>query len=192
MGVLDPEYSAPVSQTPMTSVTKQAIGSVALSAVSSWNSFQMDKINSQMAQDAAQFQRDTLTELRKQQGWAYGVNKEKLKQSLASERLAMDVTQMQELGAARNAAAAANVSNASGISRDIERAQMRADLYQDRAELDKLQALKVQSLDSQSAPKVIYDAPKPDLAGSLAQFGISAVSIGQAAYGEFTPQTKQG
>lgn len=172
---------------PSTSVDMEAIAGVANAAVASFHSYQMDKVRFEMEADRANFKRAALAESRRQQGFFYGHNREKLEESLASEKLAMDIEHMKDTARVKNAAVAANISNASSVVRDVERSHLRAELYQERQHINQLEKLKVQAIEAQRSQEVIYDPQKPNAVGAAAQFGVKALKIGQAAYSPFVP-----
>ena len=176
---------SPSSATPKLSTA--VMGEIANSAIASFHSYQMDKIKYQMQADAVAFKRAAEEQRRRQQGWMYARNKEKLQESLASERLAMDIEHMKTAAQVQNAAVAANVSNASSVVRDVQRQQLRAELYQERDHLNQLEKLKIQAYDTQRSDEVLYEPQAPSTVGALGQFGIKAVSIGQEAYKPFVP-----
>ena len=171
----------------MSSLTTSVIGQVAGTAISSWNSYQLDRISFQMQRDVAKYQREAKAQSRRQQGWLYSRNKEKLKESMYSEKLAMDIDSMRQTASIQNSAVAANVSNASSVVRDARRQQLRAELYQDRAHLNQLEKLQVESLDSMRNDQIVYDPTAPSAGGAMLQFGVEALEIGQAAYKPFVP-----
>lgn len=170
------------------SPTTAALGQLAVTAISAFNSYQMDKIRYEMEQDVANFKRKTRIENRLQQAWFGARNQAKLKESLASERLALDIEQMKQTAAAKNKLSAANIGNTSSVVRDIKREQLREDLYQEREQTQQLEKLKVSTIDAQKSQEVVYDAaPAQSSFTAFGNFGIDALKIGKAAYQPFVP-----
>jgi hypothetical protein len=189
MGVLDPEYSPP--RQAGTSVTKLAMAEVANSAIASFHSYQMDKIRFQMENDILKFKREALAERRRQQSWVSSVNRDRLKESLASERLAFEIDSMKKVAQVQNQASALGMSNAPSIVRDQQRQQLRSELYLQRSQLNKLEQLSVSAYDAQRSNETLYEPAAVDTFGAASQFGITMLEVGKAAYKPFVP-TQQG
>ena len=170
----------------LTDVDKSAMGAVAMTAIASWNSFQMDKINYQMQMDQLNFQKEARAENRRFSAFVTMQNKDKLNEAMMSEKLALDIDQMKSKASVQNEAQVYNFNAAPSIVRDIERQMLRQDLYQEREQRNRMQQVDAAGVDASRSPSVLYEPAKPDAMNQVAEFTTSALQIGEAAYGRFT------
>lgn len=161
-----------------------AAGSLAVSAISTWNSHKLDKIRYKMQAQQKEFQDKTAFENRQFQSWIATGNREKLRASLASEKLALEIDTLVTRARIENQASAAGISNVSGVVRDFQKSALRKEMYQNSTHVDKLEASRMAIIDTQRTQTVRYDpAPAQSRSSAFAQFGIDAFKIGKTAFG---------
>ena len=169
-----------------TSMGISAVGQLAMTAMAARHSRSMDKLRYKRQMQQYEYAEKEAGQNRRQNAWVQGQNREQMGQAQASETLAMQIEQMRDKSRVANQALAAGVDNTEAIVRDVERSQLRAEMYMDRGhDAQRAQAM-VTAADSSRSQMVNYQPAAPlSSSGAWTQFGIQAIEIGQAAYGEY-------
>lgn len=158
------------------------LGQIATTAIGAYSAHQMDKIRSRMVQDAREHARTMDTLARKQHAWLAQMNRDRLKESLISEQLVLEVDQMKKVGTVQAAIAASGAAGGSmkAVLQNTLRERAQARFIQQEEIKDRLVSHDVASV--QPGKGVQYDAPEPSKGAALAQFGIETIRIGREAY----------
>lgn len=170
-------------------IAVSAIGQIALAAIATDHSVKMDKLKYKQQRDIYDYKSKSRAQARLQSVFFSARNRQKLDEAQASEQLAMGINHMKQTAAVANAALAGGVDNASAVIGDVQKQQMRAEMYQDMDQANAREQLAVNSIDSQRNKEILYDPSKPSSSGAWTEFGITALSVGDAAYGKFNPVT---
>lgn len=169
-------------------IAASSISQVVMAAIATDRAIQMDKLAAQMRMDEYEYKKAARAQSLRQSVFFNARNRQRLDEAQASEQLAMGIEHMKRTATVANASLAGGVDNASAVVMDVQKQQMRAELYQKRTHINEQTNLSIQSLEAARNNEILYEPlGATSSSGAWAEFGVSALTVGEAAYSKFIP-----